>query len=619
MIAARLWSVVAALAAVLVGTSAPVGAQAYLSDDPGAWAGRVALEYTVSLQRAKSQLVDVTVRVPNPNGRAIGLRLPTWRPGKYLILDMAGTVYGVTAAGPGGEALVVRKTEKSAWRVEARGPGAVTVSYTVYANSLNDRTRHADGSHAFLDGSAVFMYTDELRDRPVRVRVDAPEGWKVATGLAPDPTEDWAWVAPDYDVLVDSPLEIGEHHMLSFTVDGTPHDVVIWGPVEVDDERVAAGFAKIVRAERDVFEGPGQALPYQRYVFIVHAQPGIGGGTEHLNSTVMDTRPSSFSSEGAFDGFLGLVAHEFFHTWNVKRLRPAGITPYDYQRENYTDLLWVSEGTTTYYSGVCRVRAGLLDADAYLGQLARTISGERRRPGEGVQSLAESSFDAWIKFNRSTPNDINTTVSFYTKGSLVSLMLDMELRRRTRNGVTLDDVLRAMYHDYPLDRGGFTTEQLLAKLRVLSGSGFEGFFGAYVSGVEPLDLEGALETAGILLSPEEAGPGSYLGISERGGSVRTVRSDGPAFGAGVEVDDEIVTVDGEELGGSLDKYLESVEPGTTLVLGLERRGQGCEVEVVTAPMPVERWTLDRLLEPSEEQRAVYESWLGQGWPAEDGV
>ena len=600
-----------------LGGAGNAGAQAFLRDDPTAWASEAAVEYTVSLHRAKSQMVDISMRVPNPTGRALDLRLPTWRPGKYLILDPAGTVVEFAASDAEGGAIASRKTDKSTWRVTPERPGEVIVEYSVYANSLGDRTRHADDTHAFLSGSSVFLYTDHLRGEPLRVRVDAPDGWQVATGLPADPGQGWAWVAPDYDVLVDSPLEVGLHHLSSFTVDGTPHDIVIWGPVEPDAERLAADFAAIVRAQRDIFEGPGRPLPYQRYVFLIHAQPGIGGGTEHLNSTIMHTGPASFTSESAYAGFLGLVAHEFFHTWNVKRLRPAGLTPYDYQHENYTDLLWVSEGTTSYYDDLTRVRAGLTEPDEYLAAMSRTISGERRRPGYGVQSLADSSYDAWIKFNRSTPNDINTTVSFYTKGALVSLMLDMELRRRTGNEVSLDHVLRGLYHDYPVEAGGFTTEHFLAKLRVLSGSSFEEFFAAYVSGAEPLDLERAFDAAGIQLRPDEDAEGSYLGLSVRGGSVRTVRSDGPAFEAGVQVDDELVSVDGEALEGSLDSLLETTEPGTELVLSLTRRGEPREIEVATAPVPVSRWTLARVAEPTAAQRAVYEGWLGAGWPEGD--
>lgn len=602
------------LGVVLALMPSVVLAQAFLDDDPAQWAREVVVEYTVSLHRAKSQMVDISMRLPNPDGTPIELHLPTWRPGKYLILDPAGTIVSITAFDNDGQPLAIQKTGKSTWRVETYLAGDVVIAYSLYANSLGDRTRHADDTHAFLSGSSVFLYTDRLRHKPLRVVVTAPEGWQVATGLAADPGTPNAWLAPDYDVLVDSPLEIGEHELIGFAVDGVPHDIVIWGPVEPDAERLAADFAAIVRVQRDVFEGPGGALPYQRYVFLIHAQPGIGGGTEHLNSTIMHTRPATFTSDSSYAGFLGLVSHEMFHTWNVKRLRPAGLTPYDYQHENYTDLLWVAEGTTSYYDDVTLVRAGLLDPGKYLAQMARTISRERRRPGSGVQSLADSSYDAWIKFNRSTPNDINSTVSFYSKGALVSLMLDMELRTKTANRVCLDHVLRDLYRRHPLASGGFTTADMLAVLEARSGSSFEDFFEAFVSGTEPLDLELAFAAAGVELLPEEVPAGSYLGISMRDEAVRSVRTDGPGFDAGVQVNDILLTIDGETLAGSLGEFLEEVSPGTGLVLGLERRGEPREIEVVTIAQPIKGWTLERVADPSEAQRRVYESWLGQPWP-----
>jgi predicted metalloprotease with PDZ domain len=446
-----LWSVVAL--ATLLAAAPEARAQTYLHDDPGDWAERVAVEYHVSLERVHAQLVDVRVEFPARPGEALEFRLPTWRPGKYLILDPSGTIVDLRAEDGAGGTLRVRKLDKSTWRVSPSPTGRVVVSYTIYANSLNDRTRHADDTHAFLSGSSVFIYNERLRSEPVRVRVDRPEGWEVATGLAEDPTRPDAWLAPDYDVLVDSPLEIGEHELIGFSIDGTPHDIVIWGPSEADAERLASDFAAITRVQRDIFEGPGGRLPYQRYVFMIHCQPGIGGGTEHLNSTIMHTRPTTFTSDSAYERFLGLVSHEMFHTWNVKRLRPAGLTPYDYQQENYTDLLWVAEGTTSYYDDVTLVRAGLIEPDRYLAIMSRTISNERRRPGGRVQSLADSSYDAWIKYNRSTPHDINATVSFYSKGALVSLMLDMEIRRFTDNRASFDDVLRTLYRRFPLESG----------------------------------------------------------------------------------------------------------------------------------------------------------------------
>lgn len=602
------------IATVLAGLIESAAGQAFLSDDPGAWVPGVRTEYSVDLNRARSQHVSIEMTLSGLDGGDVDLRLPVWRPGRYEVLDPAGTITSLQATDGSGRPLPVRKLDKSTWRVDPRGVEEISVSYEVYANSLSTRTRHADDTHAFLSGSAVFLYTDEHRNDPVRVRLIAPEGWHAVSGLARDPTTD-AYIAPDYDVLVDSPIEVGEHAYVGFAVDGTPHEIVIWGPAEPDLDRLAKDFAAIVRVHRDIFEGEGGPLPYQRYVFLIHSQPGIGGGTEHLNSTIMQTRPASFTSERAYAGFLGLVSHEMFHTWNVKRLRPAGITPYDYQRENYTDLLWVAEGTTSYYDDVTLVRAGLLDPDRYMAQMASTIGREMRRPGYAVQSLAASSFDAWIKYNASTPNDINATVSFYTKGALVSLMLDMEIRRRTGNLATLDHVLRDLYLRHPLDAGGFTTQDFLAALRAASGQSFEPFFDSYVSGTDPLPLVAAFEVAGLTLEPLDAEGGSYLGLSMLGDRVRTVRADGPAFDAGVQVEDRLLEVNGKPID-DLDALLANTDPGSTLELRLERREVPRTIAVETAPPPVARWKLGRVDTPTDLQRTVYESWLGQPWPVE---
>lgn len=589
--------------------------QAFANDHPSQWAQHVSTHYHVSLQRARSQLVDITMTLDDLSQDSIDLHLPAWRPGRYEILDMAGTIITLNAHDETLKPVAFEKSDKSTWHFVTTGVRTLTVVYTIYANSLNTRTRHADDTHAFLDGSAVFLYADERRAAPCRITVDAPDGWHTATGLAPDPDIPDAWLAPDYNVLVDSPLEIGEHQIIGFAVDGTPHEIVIWGPVKPDADRLAHDFAAIVRTERDIFEGPDNPLPYGRFVYLIHAQPALGGGTEHLNSTIMQTRPSSFENEYAYNGFLGLLAHEMFHTWNVKRLRPAGIVPYDYQHENYTDLLWEAEGTTSYYTGVVLVRAGLKTVDSYLSSLASQISRERRRPGYAVQSLAQSSFDSWIKFNHPTPNDINTTVSFYSKGALVSLMLDMELRKRTNNAVSLDEVLGDLYRTHPFAKGGFATSDMLASLKRLSGSGFDAFFDRYVFGTEPLDLEDALAVAGLALTPEPIEQGSYLGISLSGNTVRAVRTDGPAFDAGVEVNDILQAINDIPLE-QIDyaTMLKSIEPGSQITLTLTRRDSPRTIPMNSIAKPISRWTIRRVADPSPEQRAVYESWLGASWP-----
>lgn len=618
---------------------------------------QVSIDYTINLRDAQTQMIDVSlaIRGISADEKALELDLPVWRPGRYQVIDPAGSVRDVHAHSGRGVALPCEKIEKSAWIVSA-GPAAgddqVVVRYRVYGNSLADRTRHADDSHAFIDAATVLMYAPEFRDLPVRVHIDAPDGWKIASGLDADPADASALIAPSYDVLADSPIEVGLHDTIGFEVDHVPHQVIVWTGRRDPAADLGAGYdkakitdelAKMIRAERDVF---GE-FPFQRYVFLVHCYPGGGGGTEHLNSTVMQTGPATFADDAGRRRFVGLAAHEYFHGWNVKALRPAGLKPlhglYDFQHENYTDLLWVCEGTTSYMDQVCLVRAGLTKPDDYLKSLSGMIDGLRSRPGAAAQSVAESSFDAWIKFSKPTPDSVNSTVSFYDKGAAVSYLLDMELRKRTNNDASLDAVLRELYRLFPLSGPGYTSDDLAHSCERLSASSFRQFFTDYVDGVRPLDFEAAAEAAGLELThqsapdPEkkdkasagsEAAPAStteeraYIGLNleSRDGlaAVSSVLVDGPAYHAGVIAGDLIVALNGTRVrAGELNALLAHYKPGQVIKLTLFRYDQLREIEFPAAGRFEGKWTLRRVKHPSDQQKAVYESWLGQKWPAEN--
>jgi predicted metalloprotease with PDZ domain len=580
------------------------------------------IEYLIRLTAPHTQMVEIQMVIRNVSNAALDVALPVWRPGRYEVLDPAGTLRNVRASTADGPRLPIVKLDKTTWRIQTQGRAEIHIAYEIYASVLGNRTRHVDDTHAFLSGATVFFYVPDRRNETHLVRIEAPDGWKVATGLEEVEGNPFVRLASGYDVLADSPFEIGLHDVIPFHVQGKLHEIVLWGNARYDATRLTNDLTKIIESEAAIFGD----MPYSRYVFLTHVSPDARGGTEHLNSTIMQTTPRAFEDEGAYKSFLGLVSHEMFHTWNVKQLRPAALNPYQYAKESYTDLLWLAEGTTSYYDDLILVRCGFESPNAYLAMLSESIDTLRRRPGARVQSVAESSFDAWIKFNRPNPDDVNSTVSFYTAGALVSLLLDMSLRTITSNAVSLDDVLREMYRGFPLSGPGYTTEDLIDILNRLSKNSFDEFFVRHVSGTEIYPFEEVLSVVGLELefvtegnSVRPSGNSKrYTGLNlEDDGhrvTVKSVISDGPAYSAGVNALDEVVALNGRRLSAAeIQRHVAAQGPGETVQLSVIRRGQLRTIDFVLWEKPHGSWQIRRTANPTESQKAAYASWLQRPW------
>ncbi len=574
------------------------------------------IEYFVELPAPQTQNVTIRMVVHNVVSAHLDLALPVWRTGRYAILNPAGTVHRVRAQKTSGATLAISKLNKTTWRVETEGSSEIEIRYSLYANSLADRTRHVDDSHAFLSGAAVFLYVPDHRDYPISIGIDAPPHWRLACGLDADADDPRSLVAPNYDVLIDSPIEIGDHESFSFDVEGIPHEVVIWGAPAVDVGKLTRDFTAIIQKEAELFGG----LPYNRYVFIIHTGPGLGGGTEHLNSTVIQVPPAAFEEDTAYERLIGTVSHEMFHVWNVKRLRPAALARTDLTQENYTDLLWFCEGATAYYDELVLARCGLLQGDAYLQKLGELIHQVRRRPGSRVQSLSESSFDAWIKFNQPTSDDMNTTVSFYDSGAVATFLLDMEIRSRTLNRVSMDSVMREMVRLFPDSGSGYHTEDLVEVISTLAGTRFEDFFRRYINGIDPFPLEERSGIVGLQLALDSQELKAYSGlILQDHNSQTTIRyalSDGPAHMAGVLPGDEVVALNGRRYNAA--QFAAHVElfmnPGDSAQLEVLRRGRQRSIEFALGSLPKGRWRLSRIPGATAAQREAYSDWLHQSWP-----
>lgn len=571
------------------------------------------ITYRLSMPEPWTHFFEIEVALDRlPAGDAlIDLSLPAWRTGRYVILDFAGSVQQFSVADKAGKALPWRKTDKDTWRVEKGSATGVVARYRVYANEFELRTKGLNDEGAFLDGASAFMYVDAYRQVPVTLTVVPYGSWHVTTGL--ERTSGHSFRAPSFDYLVDCPLFIGNQKDFEFEAEGKKHVLSILGDGVYDAPAVVEDLKKIVALYR-TFWG---SLPYERYVFMLHLWSRGGGGTEHINSTIMGARPYSLANPGSYRGFLGLVAHEYFHTWNVKQIRPAGISPYEWSRENYTRELWVSEGTTSYYGRLLLVRAGYIPPQDVIDQLPREIEGERMRPGNRIQSVNESSFDAWVKYWKGGENTYNAESDYYDRGSDASLILDLEIRQRSGNKHSLDDVMRALYQRFPWNGTGYTVEDLQTLCEEFGGGSFASIFRDHIDGTKSFEWEKALSYAGLAVSAEPRSA-PWLGAATRDQDgrtvIRTVIAGSPAMKAGLNVNDEIIAMDGRRVGTrDLSDRIAARKAGEKVRFTVMRDDRLREFQVVLEANPVPSYRVKKVDKPSALQKAIYESWLGASW------
>ncbi|MBA3334310.1 MAG: M61 family metallopeptidase, partial [Acidobacteria bacterium] len=381
------------------------------------------ISYTVSMSKPWTHLLEVEMRYRAPNMPAMAeLKMPVWTPGSYLVREYARHVEDFTAKDAGGNNLTWQKINKNTWQIDTRGAKEIVARYNVYANELTVRTNELNDQHAFFTNAALLMFPKDGLSQPSTVKVLPYGNWKVATGLPKIENQTNTFRAENFDVLYDSPFEVGNFTETTFVFRGVPHRLIFEGEGNYDLQKTAKDIEKIVAQGVEIF---GE-IPYKDYLFIVNLRGG--GGLEHLNSTALQWNKFGFKPEASYRGFLNLVAHEYFHLWNVKRIRPDTLGPFDYENENYTKSLWVAEGTTAYYEGVLLRRAGLNTDKDVLNSKTALIQALQNRPGRTETNLENTSFDAWIKYYRPDENAVNNQISYYDKGELVNFLLDIEIR-----------------------------------------------------------------------------------------------------------------------------------------------------------------------------------------------
>jgi len=574
--------------------------------------------------------VALTIEAPDPGGQRFVL--PTWIPGSYLIREFARHFVAVRAHA-GGAPVALAKTAKNEWQA-APCAGPLTVVAHVYAFDLSVRAAYLDGTRGYFNGPAVFLCPAGRERAPCVVDIARPEGpgfdgWRVATTLPSAGAPPWGfglYAAADYDELIDHPVTAGRFDLAQFTAGGVPHDIAVSGRHAADLPRLAADLARVCQWQVELFGG----APFPRYLFEVVAVGDGYGGLEHRSSTSLVCRRDELPHAGA-DGigddylnFLGLASHEYFHAWNVKRIKPAAFAPYDLARENYTRQLWAFEGLTSYYDDLALARCGLVPPERYLELLGRTITTVLRTPGRHRQSVAESSFDAWIKYYRQDENTPNAGVSYYAKGALVGCALDLALRREGR--ATLDDLMRALWERYGRRDVGVPEDGIAALASELAGRDMADFFARYVDGTEDPPLPELLADFGVVYHLRPAGDARDRGGKPGTGTpprcslgVRTgpdqrlafVRRDGPAARAGLSAGDTLVAIGGlKATPERVAAVLAQRAPGETVDVHAFRRDELMTFAVALAPAPADTCWLSLAVEVPPETLARRRAWLG---------
>ena len=573
------------------------------------------ISFTVSMPEPWTHLLKVEMRVQIPANLNVpnesDLVMPVWTPGSYLIREYERNVQDFAATDANGRAFEWTKIDKNTWRVKTNGARRWQVSYRVYANELTVRTNELNADHAFWNNAALLMYPQGKLSAPATIRVIPYGNWKVATGLPPAERQANTFRAENFDILYDSPFEVSNFKQIDFSVRGVPHRIVIDGEGNYDPSRMRADVQKIVEAETSMMG----VIPYHDYTFILHLRSNTGGGLEHLNSTALGYPRFNFSTERGWQSFYGLVAHEFFHLWNVKRIRPDALGPFDYTKENYTRNLWVAEGITEYYANLFRRRAGLSSARTYLDRLARQIQNFQNTPGRLQMSAEDASFNSWIKEYRPDENSVNSQISYYNKGELLGVMLDLEIRRRSNNAKSLDDVMRYLYNEFYEKNRNYSPADFQQACELTAGVSLNDFFARYVRGVDEHRYNEFLSAAGLRLEAGEGtSPKPFFGADlEDSGefiNVKSVRAGSPAYEQGLNAKDRIIALDGARVNSeTFGALIAAKRPGDTVRLSLFRNDDLRTLDIKLGGRVDVPYRIVQVSSPTEQQRRIYESWL----------
>ena len=514
------------------------------------------INYNLRMSKPQNHYFEVEMEIQGIADKTVEIKMPVWAPGSYLVRDFSKNVNLIKAFNEKGESLIVEKTNKNTWKINKGNAKKVKVNYEVYSFELTVRTSFLDLSHGFVSGTGMFMYVEKLRNKAGKLTVFPHSNFKTITtalskntdGFANDGSQVFSY--SDYDQLVDCPIEIGNQEVFEFQSKGVNHTVAMYGEGNYNIEQLKIDMAKITAASTEVF---GQN-PNKEYVFIVHNVTDSQGGLEHVNSTTLSVNRWGYSPD-KYKRFLTLVAHEYFHLWNVKRMRAIELGPFNYDEETYTSLLWVMEGFTSYYEDLIMYRAGFFSKEEYLSTLSSTLNYVEGSEGSRVQPVAHASFDAWIKAYKPNENSANTTMSYYSRGGLVAAVMDAKIVAKFNGKKSLDGFIQLLYQEFfvKLDRG-FSAQEFEKMFSKYMEEDMSAFFQKYVYDTQIPDYKSIFEPLGISVeenNKELVSFGASFTTTDGKVTVRAIRSNSAAEDAGLSVGDEVIGFNGYRMNATL--------------------------------------------------------------------
>lgn len=535
------------------------------------------IKYALKMPKPQNHYFEVEMELRDFKASEVTVKMPVWAPGSYLVREFSRHVNYVKAVDENNKELKVTKTAKNEWKITKGKAKSVKVKYDVYAFELSVRTSFLDLSHGFVSGSSVFFYVEGAQQLAGTLDVYPYSSFKTITTPLTKSAESVQGDAAaerftftNYDELVDSPIEIGNHELFYFQSGGTHHQVALYGLANYDMEQLKVDMEKITAAATDVF---GQN-PCKEYTFIIHNVINGQGGLEHANACVLSVNRWTYAP-AEYNNFLSLVAHEYFHLWNVKRIRPIELGPFNYDEENYTTLLWVMEGFTSYYDELLMVRAGYYSKEDYLRKLQGTINYVEGSTGSRVQSVAHASFDAWIKAYRPNENSGNTTMTYYSRGAMLASILDAMIIDKFNAEKCLDHFMRYLYDEfYVKKKRGFTEAEFQQALETFMGQDMDAFFNDHVYGTKIPDFKSVFSKVAVNVVYTGKPAASFgASVAQEGGKtiVKSIRSGSAAEEAGISVGDEVIACNGIRVDqNTFDNFISSLVAGEYIELIVAR-------------------------------------------------